>query len=497
VKKQIRSAGVIAGLTLFTNILGLVREILTARALGASAVADAFLAAFSIASACFLVFSAATVQSAFMPVYQEVAALKAPAARGLFWRAFSVLGSILLLITVVFIWIAPKLVAVAVPGFSPDLQGLTVQLLRWLTPMILFVGTSSLLQSVSHANDHFTPPALVPLLNNLVIIGSLFVFVPNYGVTALAWGYLAGAMLWWYLFAFNRKQLFGIIEPAPPGTLKGVLITLGPLLILLVADQLSAVIQKTFVSNLGAGKIAALNYAARLEGLPVGIFSMAIATVFFPGLVRAIQSKNKNDWEQNFQQGLSAIILLTIPAMILLIGLAHPLVKLVFQRGVFDELATRLTAEALIYYAVGIVPQSLIVYFNRVFFAAKDTRSPMLIGLTAVVLHLISCWLGVRFIDYLGIALGTTIYAFVYAILLVIVLRNRMGIRITNMLTVTWRPCVAGSCMAFLLWWMGMPLDRHGLTISLTVTSSLYFISLWLLREPLVHLLLNWRRSGL
>lgn len=489
---SLQAIGTVAALTLATNILGFSREVLVARAYGATDTADAFVTAYSIVAACFLVFTGATVQSTFMPRYQARLAESPAKAAWLFQNTFFYLFLITAAIALTLMSFATPVVRLIVPGFNADKLDLTASLLRWLVPVIVFIGPGVLLQSVSHATNRFLAPALVPLLNNVIIITSLIVLVPRIGVAGLAIGYVAGAMLWWSLAALLRHEIFAApFKRLCREEMLGLLMITLPLIWLLAADQLSAIIQKTLVSDLETGSIATLNYAARLSGLPLGVFAAAIATVYFPLLARAQAKQDTVTARSSYRDGLAATISVMLPISLMFVWGADVIVRTVFERGAFDASASERTAYALLFYAVGIVPQSLIVYLNRVFFAAENTRTPMAAGLVSVVIHLTANIVLVSQIGYVGIALGTTIYAVAYAGLLLANLHKANLENAWAAIISLWR-IVLAAALAYGWLWIVSTNQLSEFLLYCSISTLLYAIALVVLREPLTKRLLKW-----
>ncbi len=498
-KINFKAIGLIASLTFLTNILGFVREVLFARAFGTTDVADAFITAFTIASAFFFIFLAGTVQPAFMPRYQElIAKRKEQSASLLFKKLFLILSVLFIGVIIVLQFSGSTLVDWVVPGFDPKKRELTTQILLWLTPIILFLGTCSLLQSVLHAHQRFFWPAIVPFLKNVVLILSIIFLVPVYGITGLAVGFILGSFLWWIMLVPP------VIKVLPKSSAKGsniaelknVMLNLWPLLCLLTADQLSALIQKGLVSGLGTGYISALSYGAKIAGLPIGIFTMAVATVYFPSLVKAIHSKDKDQSKSEALNGLSAIGFLAIPATLFIMLYAPILVELFFQRGSFDVQATALTSHALTWYALGILPQSFIVFFNRIYFSAEQVKTPMKIGVLSAIIHIIFCYFSVGWIGYIGIAIGTTLYACVYCLLLYLRIGPVMPLNFSDLFSVNYRPVLASLLfipISFLI-------SVHSLmtVILVIIVSGVAYVGmLWLLRDPLLFSLFGYMKLRL
>jgi len=487
-KAYLKATGLIAGMTLATNLLGFVREILFAREVGTSGEADAYVTAFSIAALCFLVFSAGSLQGAFMPKYQDqLIQGEAGQARGLWRMTLIALVVVLTAVALLINGAAEVWVGLVAPGFSTEQQSLTATLLRWLAPMIVLVGVGSLLQSVLHAHQRFMLPAIIPFLNNVVIIGFLLVAVPAYGILGLAQGTLLAAGLWLLLFPTMRRLVPTVPPKVRPKALRDLVHTMLPLMLLLIADQLSGLVQKALVSGQEPGSIAVLNYAARLEGLPVGIFAVAVATVCFPALVEAISNGDQRESAKRFGLGLSAIFFCTVPATVFLVLEPHLVVRVLLERGAFGPEATARAADALFWYALGMVPQSLIVFVNRIYFAAGDTRTPMKIGVLSAVMHVAFSWVLVDRFGYLGIAIGTTLYALVYATLLLAPLHSLFAVPTRLVWSCAWRPLLAGAVMAtsYLVW--DIEENLRGFLAALGIGGIVYLTIAYVLAVPILR----------
>lgn len=487
VRHLILSAGIISALTLSTNVLGFFRELLFARAFGVGQEADAYVTAFSIVATCFLVFSAGSLQGAFMPRYQQAIVKAIPSrARGLWLYSLIGLCLILAVIVVTITLGAESVVAWVVPGFSELARSLTAQVLRWLAPMVFLFSLGALMQSVMHANQRFLLPALVPALNNLVLIASLLLLVPSFGLIAFGYGSVLGAALWLTLLPGVLTQLPKAPAKFEPRELRALLLSMLPLVILLLADQLSGLVQKTLVSDLETGSIAVLNYAARLEGLPVGIFASAIAAAFFPALVDALARRDPKAVAERFSLGLAGTCFFAVPAMLFLMVESKQVVKVLLERGAFGPEASLRAAQALSWYALGLLPQSLIVFLNRVYFANGDTRTPMAIGVFTAAIHVLFCWLLVNQVGYLGIAMGTSLYAFMYCMLLLARLGSVIDAPLRHMWAALWRAAVAGFVMVLVLMFFDFTESISGFLLALAAGSSAYLAVALLLRDPVL-----------
>lgn len=482
------SAGLISALTLLTNLLGFVRELLFARAFGATQEADSFVAAFSIVATCFLVLAGGPLQGAFMPRYQQAMVHEHHAlAKGL-WRAtfagvFIFAGAI----GVAIYFGAERIVSWVVPGFDQESQVLTSQILRWLAPMVLLCSLGALFQSTLHAHRIFALPALIPVGNNLVLILVLVVLVPSYGLAGMSYGTVGGGALWLLLIPFVLQHLPRGAGCFDAGSLRDLMRALWPLIVLLGVDQVAGLVQKTLVSDLEAGSVAVLNYAARLEGLPVGIFAGALAAVIFPALVEVAARGDKQALEERFRFGVAAISFFLLPSAAFLIAESELIVKVLLERGAFTPEATLRTARALELYSAGLLSQGLIVYLNRVYFALGDTKTPMVVGVVTAVLHVFFCWLAVDSIGYLGIAIGTTFYAIAYFLMLIIWLRGKVNNPFHNFFISVWRPLIASSILMMAMCFFDLPSAMFGLLVGIVAFVVGYLLLLSFMRDPVLE----------
>lgn len=495
---RFKSIGMIAILTLLTNAMGFIKEIFFARNFGASFEADAYITAFTIVSTGFLVFTAGILQAAFMPRYQSLLIRNnQELAAALSKRTIMQLSVLLMIITFVMTLFSDTIVALSVPGFSIEKQILTSKLIKMMAPAIVLIGSANILQCILHAHQRFFMPALVPFLNNIFLIIILIAVVPKYGIAGFAIAVFLGASLWWFcLFPLSVRYLSGSSQATnEKNELRMVIYNLIPLVILIASDQLCAIVQKGLVSDLGSGFIAALNYSAKISGLPIGILSMAIATVFFPILVEAIAKENKAIAKKQFLTGIAYILILTIPAAFYLILNAKSLITLMFGHGKFDARAIELTSYATVWYAVGIIPQSLLVFLNKTYFAAEKMKSTMVIGIISVVLHLFLCIFLVKYYGYAGIAIATTAYAIIYCGLLLMFIKSIIPVNLYEITQLGWRPLVASSPFIYLthVLYKQFPYgDTSKIGISFITCFVGYFIMLTLLKEPL---LISWNYS--
>jgi len=483
---RFRSISLVALLTLLTNILGFGREILTARAFGTSAAADAFVTAFTVVAVFFLIFTAGTVQGAFMPRYQSLVLEGFPGkAKWLFLHTLKLMGWLLLFLVALLFFGAKFWVKLIVPGFTPEKMQMTCHLIQIMAPMVILVGIGSLLQSVLHAYQKFIGPALVPVLNNIVVISVLLLLVPKFGVAGLAGGFTLGSTLWLVvLLPLIWPNIKNIRTVPDQKQFKTCLVLVGPLLILLLIDQISGLVQKGLVSGLETGAIAALSYAAKLEGLPVGIFAAAVSIVMFPSMVEATAPNKNAELVHKFYSGLELIIVLCLPFTLYLCLSGDLIVRVLFQRGAFNALSTQQTSMALFYYALGLVAQGLIIFINKVYFALSNTKTPMFIGTFSALVHILFCYFAVKYFGYLGIAAGTTVYALCYMVLLICFLKQTLPFRLANFAGILIRSLLA-TILSLLIYYLSKGWFTHELLqfFCVGVAILIFYLSYFFMRR--------------
>lgn len=481
---------VVAGLTLLTNILGFGREMLTAYHFGISAETDAFFTAFSLVSFGFLIFSAGALQGAFMPHYQKLLQHQheqAPAILRRFGLQFFLLCVGLCLF---FAACAKPLVELF---FDFDDASLTIRMLATLSPIILFMGLGALLQSVMHAHHRFTAAAAVPLGNNIVIISALLLLVPVLGIWGMATGYILGAAMWILILLPLSQRYFrtGTLAGAAQNDARIIWLNLLPLVVLLATDQFSAVAQKAFVSHLEAGAISSLHYAAKIAGLPIGIFAGAVCTVFFPQLADAFARRDLESARNWLTIGICATGAITIPASVLLMIDSHLVIQTLMERGKFDAQATTVTALGLFWFAIALLPQALMVFLTRLYFSAERYRLAVTIGVINSLLQIVLSWFAVQWFGYIGIPVASSVSALIYASMLLYYARRLVPLDYRTLARSHAKILLGCVAMAGAI---SLVPNGHGivsLALDLAVGGSVYLACLWVLREPTIRQLIK------
>jgi putative peptidoglycan lipid II flippase len=393
-----RSTVLVMAATLASAILGFGREVVNAKFYGTSAAMDAFLAAATIPTILFGVFNGALV-SALVPVFSEyVARGEDESAWRLASTIFNTIAIALTLLALLGWLLAPAYVPLVAHGFPPAQLRDTVQMTRWLMPSVVATSLAGVVSAMLNARHRFSASAIQGIAINIVTIGTVLWVERRLGIYALVLGTALGlsAQLLVQLPAMLRLRMYRpVLDLHHPGLAK-IWLMLGPIVVGSAAGQLAIFFDRHFASTLTPGYIAGMNYATKLVGFPQQIFAAAIATVIFPLLASQFASSNKAGIKRSVVMGLRLVNFITVPSVVGLIALGHPIVGVLFQRGAFRASATDLCAGLLPYSAIGLVGLAASIVLTRCCFACKETRWTVAISVFTVVLNVVLSviWLG-------------------------------------------------------------------------------------------------------
>jgi len=495
---------VVSGMTLVSRILGLVRDVVFARFFGASLVMDAFLVANRIPNMLRRFFAEGAFSQGFIPVmarYREQH--EHDEAREFVDAIAGTFGVILFFITLLGVIAAPILVFIVAPGFvgeGGDFD-LASMMLRFTFPYLFFVSLTAFAGGILNTYGRFWVPAFTPVILNVVLIAAAFWWSPRLAepVMALAYAvFIAGiCQLLFQLPFLARIRALPRPRWAPQhdGVRRAVRLMLPAIFGSSVA-QINVLIGGIIASMLGVGSISYLYFADRLMEFPLGLFGIALATVTLPYLSRLWANDSHAEFSQTLDWSMKLAMLIAVPAAVGLLVLAGPLVATIFFRGEFDGHAVAMTAMALQAYALGLVGFSFVKILAPAFFAREDTRTPVRIGVVALVVNLLlsiaSAWYLTRIgFDgaHVGLALATSVAAMLNAGLLYRGLR-RDGVLVhgAGWGSLMVQVVLANAAMWAILhwlqlppdWWLSVDLPTRAARLSLSVVAgaAVYFIVL-------------------
>ncbi|MCX5905652.1 MAG: murein biosynthesis integral membrane protein MurJ [Deltaproteobacteria bacterium] len=430
-----RAAGVVGAATLLSRIFGFLRDMIVAQLFGAGMATDAFFVAFRIPNLFRRLVGEGALTASFIPVYSEYLSQRSKEeSEQLVHTAFSLLAAFLLVLTGVGIIFSPWIVKLMAYGFSqePEKFQLTVLLNRLMFPYMFFIGLVALVMGILNSLKHFAGPALAPVLLNISIITcalTLSRFFPE-PIISLAIGVVIGGIAQ-FLFQIPFLRHKGIRlrwhwQLSHPGV-KRIGLLMAPSILGLAVTQLNVLVNTLLASYLPEGSISYLYYADRLLEFPMGIFAIAIATAVLPSLSEHAAQKDIPALKETLAFALRLTFFVTLPAMAGLIVLRYPIINLLFQRGAFDAHSAAMTAQALLFYAVGLAAFAGVRIIVPAFYSLQDTQTPVNIAIVALLANAALGALLMFPLQHGGLALATSLSAGLNFALLVLFLRRKLG----------------------------------------------------------------------
>lgn len=421
-----RSGLVVSAMTMLSRVMGLARDVVVATLLGAGDGADAFFVAFKIPNFLRRLFAEGAFNQAFVPVLSEYSTQRSrEEIRALLNATAGSLTAVLALMTAVAMLCAPWLIWVFAPGFGsdPEKLALTADMLRLTFPYLLLISLTAFSGSVLNTWNRFAVPAFTPVLLNLSLIGAALFLMPlmEEPAMALAWGVLiAGAAQLVFQVPFLLR--LGLMPtPWPNFAHEGVrriLKLMGPALFGVSVSQINLLLDTVLASLLAAGSVSWLYYSDRLVELPLGVFGVAIGTVILPALSKRHADQSKEHFAAMLDWAIRIVLLLGLPAALALAVLAEPLLITLFHYGAMTDNDIQMAAMSLRAYAFGLVAFMLIKVLAPGFFARQDTKTPVKVGIIAMVANMVFNLLLIWPLAHAGLALATALSAFLNAGLL-------------------------------------------------------------------------------
>ncbi|MGS2742340.1 murein biosynthesis integral membrane protein MurJ [Halomonas sp. LS-001] len=421
-----RSGLVVSAMTMLSRVMGLVRDVVVATFLGAGDGSDAFFVAFKIPNFLRRLFAEGAFNQAFVPVLSEYSTQRSKQEiRELLNAVAGSLTAILALITALAMLGAPWLVWVFAPGFGrdPEKLAMTADMLRLTFPYLLLISLTAFSGSVLNTWNRFAVPAFTPVLLNISLIGAALLLMPlmEEPAMALAWGVLiAGAAQLAFQVPFLLR--LGLLPTPWPNFahdgVKRILKLMAPALFGVSVSQINLLLDTVLASLLTAGSVSWLYYSDRLVELPLGVFGVAIGTIILPALSKRHAEQSTEHFSAMLDWAIRVVLLLGVPAALALAVLAEPFLITLFHYGAMTDNDIQMAAMSLRAYAFGLVAFMLIKVLAPGFFARQDTKTPVKVGIIAMVANMVFNLLLIWPLAHAGLALATALSAFLNAGLL-------------------------------------------------------------------------------
>lgn len=469
------TTSVVSGMTLLSRVLGLIRDIVFARYFGAGLLMDAFLVAQRIPNMLRRFFAEGAFSAGFVPVMAQYKERHGEAAARDYIDAMAgTFGLVLFVITLIGVIAAPLLVMIVAPGFVADGGNfdLAALMLRFTFPYLFFVSLTAFAGGILNTYGRFAVPAFTPVILNVVLIAAAIFLAPRLEqpVMALAYAiFVAGLLQLLFQLPFLariRTLPRPRWRPGNDGVRRAFRLMLPAIFGSSVA-QINVLISGIVASLLPIGSISYLYYSDRLMEFPLGLFGIALATVTLPYLSRLWANDERQQFSDTLDWSLKLVVLIAIPAALGLALLAGPLIVTLFYGGQFTSQSVTMTTFSLQAFAAGLVGFSAVKVLAPAFFAREDTRTPVRIGVIALVINLIlgisAAWtMSARGIagPHIALAGATSIAAIVNAVLLYRGLRAADVIRHgSGWLALIVRAALANIAMVIVVWQMGRPME--------------------------------------
>ena len=429
---------------------------------GVSGFTDAYQVAFRIPNLLRDLFAEGAMSAAFVPTFTRYLALSGKDAA---WRlgnhvvnALIVVTGALVILGVVFA--EPLIVGFADQKFTADpvKLALTVQMARVMLPTLTLIAVAAAFMGMLNSLHHYFVPAVSPAMFNVLTIVCAFALAPLmpavglHPIVSIAIGTLLGGVaqlvLQWPTLHKEGFRYHPSIDWRDEG-LRRMLTLMGPGTIGMAAVQVNVFVNTYLATSTVEGAVTWLNYAFRLMYLPIGLFGVSIATATLTAVSRQSTDQDFGAVRQTVSDGLSLMLMLNIPAMVGLMVLAAPIVRLLLEHGKFTPADTAATAAALQFYAIGLIGYSVVRILSPVFYALGRNRTPVIVSIVAVLVNASLNYALVHVLGYRGLALGTSIAAIFNATTLLHLLRRHLhGLGGGRLLGVVARIAVASAAMA-------------------------------------------------
>jgi len=479
------AAFILAGTTLLSRIMGMLRDRVLAHEYSIGTTIDAYYAAFKIPDLIYNLLIIGSLTAGFIPTFTK---LLHQENKNDAWKLanniLNILAISLIVLCGIGILLSPHLSFLIAPGFDSSTKELTSMFTRIIFLSPFFLGISMVLGGILQSFRHFFIYSIAPLFYNLGIIIGALILVPLIGISGLAWGVVLGAVLhcsiqlygayqsgfrWQWYFNLKDSSTKLIAKLTIPRTL-GLAIT-----------QFNTIVITVLASTLAIGSVGIYNYAHNIQAVPTGLIGIPFALAVFPLLSAATARKDMAEFNSLLFSTIRQIFFLIIPLSILFLLLRAQIVRVILGSGKFDWTATVNTANALAFFSLGLCAQSLLPILARAFYALSDTLTPFVIGIISELISIITALILIRpqfnfsnrffssFYGVNGLAFATSFGVILNIVLLFIFLRRKTKyLEGQKLLTLFYKISLAGLAM-------GVAIQVSEILISHLVNMNTFF----------------------
>lgn len=450
-----------------SRILGLVRDQVMAYFFGTTYLNDAFNVAYNIPNLLRRLFGEGALSAAFVPIYNEIGIKRGKAEQVEFaLNVLSIITVFLSILTFIGIVFAPVIVRLLYPGLPQQTVLVAVKLSRIMFPYLFFIGLSSTFIAILNSHDYFFMTGLSSALLNIGMVLTILLPVSMYSLSHeqliiwAGWGVFVGGLLQTMInlpflkrIGYNFKVVLNFSGEAITAMWKRFI----PAMIGIGIREINLVTDALMASFLPIGSITALGFGNRLMQMPLGIFGIATGTAVLPLYSKYITEKKWVELSESLKFATVSLAAIMLPTTVIISGLGNDFVRILFQRGIFDAHASLMTTQALFYYSLGLIFFSLNQTITPLFYANKDTKTPVKIAAYMVGLNIVLNFTLMQFMYHRGLALATSITAMVnYFLLLNLIKKSMPEVTFSGILTQMMKIVVINILLYFVLFFSNM-----------------------------------------
>lgn len=447
-------------ITLAARIFGLFREVLIARYYGTSIYTDAYIIANNIPTVLFDMVGQALLTS-FIPMYSRIRQEKSTErANDFTLHLVSIVIGICSILVILGEIYADKVVLVFASGYTGMALEMTVKFSRILFPSLFAMTLVNLFTGYLQIYQKFILPAVVPVIGNLVIICSLVISHYIENIYIFVWGSLLGilAQVMFLVPSIKKLGLFkGNIKKFEYDEYVRMLIPLLiPVFIGSAINEVNSIIDRTMVSGLETGTVSTLNYAYKIVTLVISVVVTPLITYMYPHFSVLAAQKEKSEYKKSIHRCLNIMFAVVIPVSVFVFCFREIIIRVLFEGGNFDSIATTNTASALAYYAVGIIAIAIQQLLVRTFYAEQNTVIPMISGAICAIANIFLNYMFIKKYGFRGAALATSLVAILGCFILIMVLHVKRVLSIKAIGAIIIKNGLAGLVMALFVMFVSL-----------------------------------------
>lgn len=481
---------VLMAISMFSMILGFLRDIILSYFYGASYVSDAYLISLTIPNV-ILAFIGAGILTNYIPMYTQIEKRHGLDEGNTFTNGLvNILVLFYTIISLVSLIFTEYIVKIFASGFDKTTLELAILFTRIGIISIYFTGLIHVFKGFLQIKGNYVIPALIGIPMNIVIMLSIFISY-KINVSILAVGSVIAALFQFILVLYasiKKGYKYKLTINISDDNIKKFIILCLPVTFGTSIDQINTLVDRTIASQITIGGISALSYANTLIYAVQGVFVVSAVSIMYPSISKMATSNNIEGFKRAVFNTVNGINLLVVPATVIMLFFSKPIVALLLGRGAFDDSAISLTSNALFYYSIGLIGIGLRDVISKAFYSLQDTKTPMVNASIALIINIILNVILSRYLGVGGLALATSISIIFSTILLLRSLRKKIGsfgikIIFLTLLKLILSAIVMGiiSKLLFeiLILKIGLLLS---LVISITIGGISYLISVYLLK---------------